>query len=95
MPNSTSTNVLIESCWQYLSYLRRNKNVCGEDADLWCSKYEAKVDMPIASIMGFTLRFEMEDHDGTTIFVSLDSEVQKLVCQIIVELKTTSTGFYQ
>ncbi|KAI3856618.1 hypothetical protein MKX03_011759 [Papaver bracteatum] len=34
----------------------------------------------------FMVRFEMGDHIGTTVFVSLDSEVQKLVCQTATEL---------
>ncbi|XP_026449786.1 uncharacterized protein LOC113349952 isoform X2 [Papaver somniferum] len=37
---------------------------------------EAKVDMPIAR---FLLCFEMEDNTGSTVFVTMDSEVQKLV----------------
>ncbi|KAI3885047.1 hypothetical protein MKW98_002439 [Papaver atlanticum] len=43
--------------------------------------------MPIASYM---LRFEVEDHNGTIVFVALDSEVQKLVRHTASELIGTS-----
>ncbi|KAI3913468.1 hypothetical protein MKW98_003947 [Papaver atlanticum] len=52
--------------WHYLSCHRCSKKVLGDDGELWCTKY--------------MLRFEVEDHTGTTVFVVLDSEVQKLVC---------------
>ncbi|RZC73654.1 hypothetical protein C5167_049133 [Papaver somniferum] len=44
---------------------------------------QCKVDMPIAR---FNLRFEVEDHAGAPVFVALDSQVQKLVCQKAAEL---------
>ncbi|KAI3942422.1 hypothetical protein MKW98_013074 [Papaver atlanticum] len=55
----------------------------GDNGDLWCTKCEAKVEMPNTRFM---VRFEVEDHTGTTIFVALDSEVQKLVRSTAVEL---------
>ncbi|KAI3917470.1 hypothetical protein MKW92_039359 [Papaver armeniacum] len=61
--------------------------VLGDDDDLWCTKCEAKVDMPIARYM---LRFEVEDLTGTTVFAALDSEVQKLVRHAASELIGTS-----
>ncbi|KAI3905916.1 hypothetical protein MKW98_030491 [Papaver atlanticum] len=63
-------NVPTESGWHYLAYPRCTKKFAGDDAS------EAKVDMPIAR---FVLRFEMEDNTGSTVFVTMDREVQKLV----------------
>ncbi|KAI3898738.1 hypothetical protein MKW98_000851 [Papaver atlanticum] len=83
MCNATATNVMIESGWHYLACPRCSKKVLGDNGDLWCTKCEAKVDMPIARYM---LRFKVEDHTGTTVFVALDSEIQKLVRLTAAEL---------
>ncbi|KAI3939452.1 hypothetical protein MKW98_022320 [Papaver atlanticum] len=64
-------------------YMRCSEKILGENGNLWCTKCEGKVDMPIAR---FNLRFEVEDHAGATVFVALDSQVQKLVRQKAVEL---------
>ncbi|XP_026417625.1 replication protein A 70 kDa DNA-binding subunit C-like isoform X2 [Papaver somniferum] len=81
--NATATHVLIENGWHYLDCHRCSKKVMGDDGDLWCTKCDAKVQMPIARFM---VRFEVEDHTGTTVFVALDSEVQKMVRSTAAEL---------
>ncbi|KAI3856448.1 hypothetical protein MKW98_008900 [Papaver atlanticum] len=73
--------------WHYLACHRCSKKVMGDDGDLWCTKCEAKVELPIARFM---VRFEVEDHTGTTVFVALDSEVQKLVRATAAELTGAS-----
>ncbi|KAI3909560.1 hypothetical protein MKW98_013977, partial [Papaver atlanticum] len=87
MCNATATNVMIESGWHYLACPRCSKKVLSDNGDLWCNKSKAKVDMPIARYM---LRFEVEYHTGTTVFVALDSEIQNLVCLTVAELIGTS-----
>ncbi|KAI3985997.1 hypothetical protein MKX01_039079 [Papaver californicum] len=97
MCNAIDDSVLIGSGWHYLTCPRYSKKVLGDDGDLWCTKFESKVEMPFlhltnASVYGYffhhmlILRFEVEDHTGTTVFVALDSEVQKLVCQAAAKL---------
>ncbi|XP_026394047.1 probable replication factor A 73 kDa subunit [Papaver somniferum] len=87
--NATTTHVLIENGWHYLTCHRCSKKVMGDDGDLRCTKCEAKVEMPIARFM---VRFEVEDHTGTTVFVALDSEVQKLVRSTATELTRSVRG---
>ncbi|RZC54392.1 hypothetical protein C5167_013259 [Papaver somniferum] len=53
--NVTATNVMIESGWHYLACPRCSKKVLDDNGDLWCTKCEVKVDMPIARYM---LRFK-------------------------------------
>ncbi|RZC77284.1 hypothetical protein C5167_001437 [Papaver somniferum] len=70
--------MLIEGGWHYLAFPRCSEKILGENGNLWCTRCEGKVDMPIAR---FNLRFEVEDHAGATVFVALDSQVRKLVRQ--------------
>ncbi|KAI3970034.1 hypothetical protein MKW92_007346 [Papaver armeniacum] len=81
--SATATHVLIENGWHYLACTRCSKKVMGDNGHLWCTKCEFKVELPIARFM---VRFEVEDHTGTTVFVALDSEVQKLVLSTAAEL---------
>ncbi|KAI3854876.1 hypothetical protein MKW92_004097 [Papaver armeniacum] len=46
--SATATHVLIENGCHYLACLRCSKKVMGDDGDLWCTKCESKVEMPIA-----------------------------------------------
>ncbi|KAI3963221.1 hypothetical protein MKX01_030351 [Papaver californicum] len=57
------------------------------DGDLWCTKCDTKVVMTIARFM---IRFEVEDHTGSTVFFALDSEIHKLVKQTSTKLIGTS-----
>ncbi|KAI3905051.1 hypothetical protein MKX01_017297 [Papaver californicum] len=43
-----ATDVLMDRGWHYLAYPRCSKKVLGEDDELLCTKYEGKVEMPIA-----------------------------------------------
>ncbi|KAI3987937.1 hypothetical protein MKX01_021051, partial [Papaver californicum] len=95
MCNTTANNVLIESGWHYLACPRCSKKVLDDDAlCIFRSLRTFKNFIPLTntSVYGyffhnmFMLRFEVEEHIGTTIFVALDSEAQKLVRQTAAEL---------
>ncbi|MCL7047489.1 hypothetical protein MKW94_011407, partial [Papaver nudicaule] len=75
MCNATATNLLLDCGWYYQACPRCSKKVAGDSDDLWCTKCETKVVMPVAR---FLVRFEVQDHTDTAIFVALDSEVQNL-----------------
>ncbi|KAI3943863.1 hypothetical protein MKX01_008952 [Papaver californicum] len=60
----------------YLAFPRYSKKVVGGDGDIWCSKCKIKVETPISR---FLIHYEVEDNTGSAVFVSLDSQVQKLV----------------
>ncbi|RZC53938.1 hypothetical protein C5167_012785 [Papaver somniferum] len=68
-----TTGKRYSSCSLPNGILPASKKVMGDDGDLWCTKCEAKVELPISRFM---VRFEVEDHTGTTVFVALDSDVQ-------------------
>ncbi|MCL7052289.1 hypothetical protein MKW94_021463 [Papaver nudicaule] len=78
MCNANATNLLLDCGWYYQACPRCSKKVAGDSDDLWCTKCETKVVMPVAR---FLVRFEVQDHTDTAIFVALDSEVQNLVRQ--------------
>ncbi|RZC44198.1 hypothetical protein C5167_037142 [Papaver somniferum] len=44
--NATATYVLIGNGWHYLACHRCSKKVVGDGGDLWCTKCEAKVELP-------------------------------------------------
>ncbi|XP_026412820.1 uncharacterized protein LOC113308570 [Papaver somniferum] len=77
-----ATHVLIENGWHYLACHRCSKKVMGDDGDLWCTKCEAKVEMPLQGSWS-ALRRRTHWHHS---LCSLDSEVHKLVRSTAAEL---------
>ncbi|MCL7047026.1 hypothetical protein MKW94_007622 [Papaver nudicaule] len=61
--------MLIKNGWLYLPCHRCSKKTAGEDSDLWCTKCETKVDMPIAR---FLVQIEVKDDTGSAVFVAVD-----------------------
>ncbi|KAI3905091.1 hypothetical protein MKX01_017337 [Papaver californicum] len=45
--NATPLDVLFETGWHYPSCLRCSKSIIGDDGDIWCTKCESKVLMPM------------------------------------------------
>ncbi|KAI3950066.1 hypothetical protein MKW98_008511 [Papaver atlanticum] len=72
----TANRLLTDGDWYYPGCSNCTTKLVGEEGDWWCTKCEAKIDEPIPRFM---LRFEVQDRTNSTIFVALDSEVQKIV----------------
>ncbi|MCL7049543.1 hypothetical protein MKW94_030510, partial [Papaver nudicaule] len=84
MCNATATNLLLDCGWYYQACPRCSKKVAGDSDDLWCTKCETKSHNNHVCYLircRFLVRFEVQDHTDTAIFVALDSEVQNLVRQ--------------
>ncbi|KAI3948078.1 hypothetical protein MKX01_014677, partial [Papaver californicum] len=80
------TDVLIHRGWHYLSCPWCSKQVSVKAVKIRCSQCDIEVD---SSIARFMVRFQVEDLIGCTVFIALDSEVKRLVCQSATELLRT------
>ncbi|XP_026408763.1 replication protein A 70 kDa DNA-binding subunit C-like isoform X1 [Papaver somniferum] len=81
--SATATHPLIENGWHYLALPPCSKKVMGDDGDLWCTKCESRVEMPIARFM---VRFEVDHHTGTTVFVAW--MVKSKNCPVLPQLSS-------